>query len=124
MALDGNHDLVFQGLDELTKDLEEYLKGVDNVQEVLEVGAKEFTKDLLKLPRPISRIRKSGYTHLIDSFSYRKAKNNEVEVGWGKYYGRMVESGTIKMNARPHLKPTWEQNQNKYYSLMLKRLGH
>ena len=122
--LDGNHELVFQGIDELTKDLEEYLKGVDNVQEVLEVGAKEFTNDLLKLPKPKSRIRKSGYTHLIDSFSFRKAKNNEIEVGWGKYYGRMVEKGTMKMNAQPHLNPTWEQNKEKYYTLMLRKLGH
>ena len=122
--LDGNHELVFKGIDELSSELEDYLKGVDNVQDVLEVGADAFTKDLLKLPKPKSRIRKSGYTHLIDSFSFRKSRNKEVEVGWGKYYGRMVEGGTSKMNARPHLKPTWEQNKEKYYTLMLRKLGH
>ena len=38
--------------------------------EGLEAGAKEFVDDLLKLPKPISKIRKAGYTHLINCFSY------------------------------------------------------
>lgn len=114
----------YSGFDDLSKDIESYLKNVENVQEILEIGAKEFTGDLLKLPKPKSRIRKSGYTHLVDSFSYRKAEDNEVEVGWGKYYGRMVEEGTSRMNSQPHLKPTWERNKEKYYKTMLKKLGH
>jgi len=114
----------YSGFNDLSKDIESYLKNVENVQEVLEVGAKEFTNDLLKLPKPKSQIRKSGYTHLIDTFTYRKAKNNEIEVGWGKYYGRMVEYGTSKFGSRPHLRPAWETNKNKYYSVMLKKLGH
>lgn len=112
----------YEGFDELGKELELYLKNVENVQDILEVGAKEFTNDLLKLPKPKSNIRKSGYTHLVDSFSYRKVDNNEVEVGWGKYYGRMVEYGTSKMKAQPHLRPTWERNKNRYYEKMIKKL--
>lgn len=114
----------YSGFDDLSKDIESYLKNVENVQDVLEVGAKEFTKDLLKLAKPKSQIRKSGYTHLVDSFAYRKAKDKEVEVGWGKHYGRFVEQGTMKMRARPHLKPTWDRNKEKYYRTMLKKLGH
>jgi len=112
----------YEGFDELGKELELYLKNVENVQDILEVGAKEFVNDLLKLPKPKSKIRKSGYTHLVDSFSYRKAKNNEIEVGWGEYYGLMVEKGTTKMRAQPHLKTTWERNKNKYYEKMIKKL--
>ena len=97
-----NNDDFYKGFNELGKDLEDYLKSVENVQDVLEVGAKDFVKDLLKLAKPKSRIRKSGYTHLIDTFAYRKAKNKEVEVGWGEYYGRFVEYGTRKMGARTH----------------------
>jgi hypothetical protein len=90
--------------------------------EGLEAGAKEFVDDLLKLPKPISKIRKAGYTHLINCFSYRN-KKNEIEAGWGKYYGPMVEHGTEKMDAQPHLYPLWDKNKEKYYKTMLTKLG-
>ena len=54
------------------------MKNVENPTDILEVGAKEFVNDLLKLTKPMSQIRKSGYTHLIDSFAYR-VKKDEVE---------------------------------------------
>lgn len=111
----------FEGINDLINDLSKYIPLAQNPQEILEVGAKEFVKDLLKLTKPISKIKKSGYTHLIDSFCYEKVKNNEIEVGWGKYYGRMVEDGTIKMNAKTHLKPTFNRNRDKYYTKMLKK---
>ena len=98
------------------------MKNVENPTEVLEVGAKEFVNDLLKLTKLMSQIRKSGYTHLIDSFAYR-VKKDEVEAGWGKYYGPMVERGTTKMNEQPHLYPLWDKNKEKYYKLMLTKLG-
>jgi HK97 gp10 family phage protein len=120
--MDSNHDLEFKGFIELSKELESMISKVENIQDVLEVGAIEFVNDLKKLAKPISKIRKSGYTHLIDTFSYRKAKNDEVEVGWGKYYGRMVELGTENMGSRAHLKPTFEQNKEKYYRKMLYKI--
>ena len=46
----------------------------------------------------------------------------EVEVGWGKYYGPMVEAGTRKMNAQPHLRGLFKKDSNKYYNLILQRL--
>lgn len=94
------------------------IKKVENPFEILEIGAKGFTNDLLKLPKPYSKIIATGYTHLVDSFAYKKTKN-DVEVGWGKYYGPMVEDGTKKMNEQPHLQPTFERNKNKYYQKML-----
>ncbi len=90
--------------------------------DVLELGAKEFVSDLLKLPKPISNIRKAGYTHLINSFAYRK-KDKEVEAGWGKYYGPMVENGTEKMDANPHVYPLWDKNKERYYKTMITKLG-
>ena len=90
--------------------------------EGLKAGAKEFVDDLLKLPKPISKIRKAGYTHLINCFSYRN-KKNEIEAGWGKYYGPMVEHGTEKMDAQPHLYPLWDRNKEKYYKTMLTEMG-
>ena len=86
----------YEGFKDLADIIEYYAKGADNVVDVLETGASEFTSDLLKLPRPISKIRKAGYTHLVRTFAYRK-KKDEIEVGWGKYYGPMVENGTVKM---------------------------
>lgn len=108
----------FEGFADLTKELEKYIKASENAQETLILGAKAFLNDLDKLAKPMSRIKKSGYTHLIDSFTYECTKN-EVVVGWGKYYGRMVENGTEKMNAKPHFYPLWDKNAVKYYKLMI-----
>lgn len=111
---------------EAFKDLEEivskYAKGAENIMEVLELGAKQFVGDLLKLPKPISKIRRAGYTHLVNCFAYRK-KGREVEAGWGKYYGPMLERGTKKMNAQEHMYPLWDKNKEKYYKTMLTNLG-
>ena len=41
-----------------------------------------------------------------------------IKVGWGKYYGPMLEHGTRKMAARVHLKPLFERNKEKYYKKM------
>lgn len=112
----------YNGFQDLSKMLEECIDKVENVVDVLEVGAKEFINDLLKLPKPISKIRKSGYTHLVKTFSYRK-KDKEIEVGWGKYYGPMLESGTKNMNAQPHVYPLWDKNKEKYYKTMITKLG-
>ena len=55
---------------------------------------------------------------MIDTFNYRKTKK-DIEVGWGKYYGRMVEDGTKKSKAKPHMYPTLKKNKEKYYKKML-----
>lgn len=112
----------YSGFEALSEIIEKYVDKADNFIDTLEVGAKEFVNDLLKLPKPISKIRKAGYTHLINSFAHRK-KKNEVEVGWGKYYGPMVEHGTKNMDANPHVYPLWDKNKEKYYKIMLTKLG-
>ena len=112
----------YSGFEAMSEILEKYIDGADNAVDVLEAGAKEFVSDLLKLPKPISKIRKSGYTHLIKCFAYKK-KNKEVEAGWGKYYGPMLEHGTVKMNAQEHLYQVWDRNREKYYKKMLTKLG-
>ncbi len=111
----------YSGFEALSEILEKYSDKVDNFVDVLEVGAEEFTKDLLKMPRPISKVRKVGYTHLIDTFAYRK-KKDEVEAGWGKYYGPMLEHGTKNMNAYPHVYPLWDRKKEKYYKKMIAKL--
>ena len=112
---------MFNGFEELMNEFQGYITKVEEPVEILEVGAKSFVNDLKKLPRPISKIRKTGYTHLIDTFAYKKL-SKENEVGWGKYYGRMVENGTKKMTARPHLNPCFERNKDKYYRQMYMKI--
>ena len=109
------------GFKELQEELSSYLKKVENPDPILEKGAKEYVKDLLKLPKPKSKFNSSGYTHLVETFSYQKSKykKHEIEVGWGKYYGRMVEKGTKLMRKQPHLEPTFYSNQEKYYQIMI-----
>lgn len=109
---------MYDGFAELMGDLERYITKVENPEDIIEVGAKEFVKDLKKLSKPISQIHKENYTHLINTFSYRK-KGKEFEVGWGKYYGPMVENGTKNMGSRPHFNPCFEKNKSKYYSKMI-----
>ena len=112
----------YDGFQDLADIIEGYIKKVENPTEILLVGAKEFVNDLLKLPKPISKIRKAGYTHLINTFAYRE-KKGEIEVGWGKYYGPMLENGTKKMSEQPHFYPLWNKNKEKYYKTMLTKLS-
>ena len=111
----------FKGFEELQNEFSDMLLKLENPLDILEIGAKEFVKDLLKLPKPYSKIHRSGYTHLVDSFTYEK-EDNEIVVGWGKYYGRMVEDGTKLTPKQPHLKPTFEKNKEKYYKEMIDKI--
>ncbi len=111
----------YHGFEEFSEQLEKYIANceTEKVMSVLEEGANEFVKDVRALPQP--RRPGSGYTHLLDSVT-TKRNGEEVEVGWGKYYGIMVERGTCKMLARPHMRPTFERNAEKYYKKMQKAL--
>ena len=127
---------VLQPFDELMSDLQAYAAATEpkRVQEVLELGAQALVKQLDKLPYPIIKIRAPGHTHLVDSFTYGVVNNGrfkgQVEVGWGVYYGPMVEHGTKLggngahgQKAQPHIEPTWRKNKEKIYALMLKKAG-
>ena len=111
------------GLEEFQEAMEQFLKATDetNVAKVLKQGADLLVQDLLKLPKPRSAIHAAGYTHMVSTFSDR-IKYGEVEVGWGKYYGPMVEHGTVNMGAQPHLQPTFNRNAEKYYRKMTDEL--
>ena len=111
------------GLEDFEKMLQQYARQADpqKVLDAEEAGAKEFVSDLLKLPKPRSEVRKAGYTHLVNTFAMERA-NGEIKVGWGKYYGPMVEHGTKKMTAKAHLKPLFERNKEKYYRKMTEKI--
>ena len=107
------------GFEDLMKQINQIGASVsgDQILDIIEAGTDQYLADLLRLPKPISQIRKGGYTHLVDSFA-AKREDGVIKVGWGKYYGRFVEKGTRKMSAQPHLVPLWEQNQARYVGEM------
>ena len=113
-------NLYDSGFDELEKLLEEYAKKSENFLEILEVGSRALVEDVRRLPSPRSRMNGAGYTHLLDTVTYKKV-NGEIEVGWGKYYGPMVERGTVKMRGTRHLSVTFEINKEKYYQKMIQK---
>lgn len=119
----GEMEIDADGMDEFSALLKEYERLTNEiaVTEVLQQGADDFVRDLQALPQPKSNIMKAGYTHLIDSFADRK-RGQEIEVGWGKYYGPMVERGTKRMMARPHMVPLFNANKDKYYKKMIQLL--
>ncbi len=102
------------GFSELSKLLEDYQVSESDALRVLEEIAGTFAQDVRKLPKPRSTIATAGYTHLLDTVTHRK-KGKEIESGWGKYYGPMVEKGTKKMRGTPHIKQTFHKNQEKYF---------
>ena len=108
------------GFDELMKQLKEYAERVEQneLQRVLKAGADEYVSDLLKLPKPMSKVVASGYTHLVRTFTNKNDADGSVVAGWGKYYGLFVDRGTSKMQAQPHLMPTWNKNMERYYKTM------
>ena len=109
-----------EGFLELQKELREISKAIASPQRTLNKTAKIFVNDLLKLPKPHSKIRNSRHTHLVDTFAYKGHESGSVTIGWGKYYGRMVETGTKLMKAQPHLIPLWKRNEARYYKEMIK----
>ena len=99
----------FEDFEELLKQYSENVSS-DKALDAVEEGAKEFVNDLLRLP-------KAGYTHIVSTFALERTDSG-IKVGWGKYYGPMLEHGTRKMAARAHLKPLFERNKEKYYKKM------
>lgn len=112
-------EFIDSGLSEFEDLIKEYAEKVsdDKALDAVEVGAEEFVKDLLRLPKPRSQINKPGYTHIVSTFALERTDSG-IKVGWGKYYGPMLEHGTRKMAARAHLKPLFERNKEKYYKKM------
>lgn len=79
-------DFYDSGFGEFEKMMKEYAEKVseEKALDAIEAGAQEFVNDLLRLPRPRSRITKAGYTHIIGTFALERTESN-IKVGWGKY---------------------------------------
>ena len=110
------------GFDGIGRKLSDIIAKIEKKEEAIENVVAIFVVDIRRLPKPRSKRNFPGYTHLIDSVGYRK-KGNVFQIGWGKYYGHMVESGTFRSNATPHMKPTWAQNKEKYINSLKVKFG-
>ena len=71
------------GFDELSEILKGYELTDEKVLKALEAGAAQFTGDVQKLPKPRSRIRKSGHEHLLDTVTYQRTKISCPSSPWG-----------------------------------------
>lgn len=113
----------YTGFDDFSKMLEKYTENtdMDSVLNVLSIGAESLVQDVRELPRPRSQRSGGGWTHLLDTVIQKK-NGEEIEVGWGKYYGMFLEKGTRKMSAQTHIAPTFNRNKEKYYEKMQKAL--
>ena len=119
------------GYDDLEKELEDMMKEMDDesITNTLKTGAEEFRDDLLKLPSPRSRINAAGHTHLLDTFATKQEGTGWL-VGWGRYYGPIIEHGwsgagkshKSKHSAIPHFHPTFARNKEKYYNDMISKI--
>lgn len=111
-----------EGLELFADMIEKYADAVNdkNITDVLMVAGEALAEDVHRLPKP--RRSGTGHTHMLDSVAAAPSGKDAVLVSWGQYYGKFVEYGTRKMQAQPHLIPTWEQNKNRYYKLMQDKL--
>lgn len=120
------------GFDELDKELSQYLDNLEDskIADTLKTGAEEFKADLGKLASPRSRINKGGYTHILDTFAIKQEDTGWL-VGWGKYYGPILEHGwknagsgkTSSHSAIPHFRSCFDQNKDKYYKDMIAKVN-
>ncbi len=87
----------FTGFDDFSKLLEKYIGKTEkgNVMQVLEIGAEDLARDVRALPKP--RRPGGGRTHMLDSV-VTKRRGEEIEVGWGKYYGPFVDKIVRKIH--------------------------
>lgn len=120
------------GFDEFDRELSQYLDKLEDskVTDVLKTGAEEFKADLGKLASPRSRINKGGYTHILDAFAIKQEDTGWL-VGWGKYYGPILEHGwknagsgkSSSHSAIPHFHSCFDQNKEKYYKDMIAKVN-
>lgn len=111
------------GFDELEQMLKDYADEVspEKLGQVLKTGADDFISDVRALPKPRSRVTSPRHTHMLDTMD-SKEENGRILIGWGVYYGPILEHGSKKMQPHMHLHPTWEGNKEKYYKTMTDKL--
>jgi HK97 gp10 family phage protein len=127
----------FDGIMKIQDLLAEKIKQADpeRVLAAQAAAAEMLKAKLAMLPNPRSRNNKSG--HMLEAFVYEQDRAKvETVFGWGKFYGRFVESGhraggwakkrmpqSSSIAARPHLRSTFESNKDELIRVMIDALG-
>lgn len=130
-------DMFNDGFMSLNKELDEMMKWADKdrIRGAQIAGASFLVDKVRKLSKP----KRTG--KLLKSIDYEENSiQNSTDVGWKVYYGRIVENGhrvgsrpsRSKKNkmkdtrpyipAQPHLYPTYKNNKEKIYEIMIKEL--
>ena len=117
----------FEGFQRLATLLKGYAENANsaNILRAQKAGAEYFCGVMRNRPSPRGRSR----DHMLDSIAYEQdTQQVETVVGWGKFYGRMVESGhraggwaknTQTVTANPHLKPEFNKQKDQIISRMV-----
>lgn len=102
-------------------------------------GQKAAAEYLQEAMRGRSAPRGRSSPHMLDTFIFEQDETTaETKFGWGRFYGRMVESGhkvwsqgkkrkkkvgeqrTVK--AQPHLKTEFDKNQDQLVKIMIETM--
>lgn len=113
-------DVRFEGLEELTQHLETMGREADKYAEEALVKAGTTLQTETKKHAPVRTGNLSRHIEL------SKVKDGEIDVYVDQqgpaYYGRMLEEGTSKMNARPFMYPAFHKSRFKLEREMAKVL--
>lgn len=116
----------FEGLQRLADLLAGYSVNANpaNILRAQKAGAEYFCEIMRRKSSPRGRSRE----HMLDSIAYEQDAHNTVTVvGWGKFYGRMVEAGhraggwaksSKSVAANPHMKPEFNKQKNQIINRM------
>lgn len=119
----------FAGFDRLSAYLEKKAKQAE--PEAILAGQKAAAEYMQAQMRGRSSPRRTGA--MLSSFAFEANRTTvETAFGWGKFYGRLKETGhkaggfgrkkktaAVRVKAQPHLKPTFEANKARLYQIMI-----
>lgn len=118
------------------KRLQEYLAKKAKQAEPNRILAGQQAAAVLMQDRPRGRSSPRRTGAMLSSFAF-EADQTKVETvfGWGKFYGRLKETGhnsggharkkkpsVSRVKAQPHLKPTFESNREQLYKTMIETM--
>lgn len=117
-----------EGIERLQAYLQEKMKAAE--PEVIRRAQAAGAEVMLSATRSLTRPRRTG--KMLESFAYEyDPMKQETIFGWGKFYGRLKESGhavggfarkrtpkRTQVKSQAHLRPTFEANRERILSAM------
>lgn len=103
---------------ELFNELEKCVLTEEQEHEVTNAGAVILVKSIEKKMR-----WKKNYSQGQLKVLLEKGRSGRTNIGWSDYWGRILENGSIHMQAQPHLRPGVEDAQDDALNAMTKKLS-